>query len=100
MTRIAIVTAAALLALGAAACTPAEEERAEAEAAETGQELETGAERFGAAVGEEAAQVGAAIEAGAREAGQEIDQATDAMAEEATETRAELDARAEAERGN
>ena len=49
MKHITAMAAAGLLALGAAACTPAEEERAEAEAAETGNELQ-----------EEAAQVGAA----------------------------------------
>lgn len=65
------VAAALTLSAGVVACTPAEQESAEAE-------LE-----------EEAAQVGEAIEAGAREVAQEVDQATDDLAQEADEQRGE-----------
>ena len=65
------VAAALTLAGGLAACTPAEQESTEAE-------LE-----------EEAAQVGDAIEAGAREVAQEVDQATDDLAQESREQRSE-----------
>ena len=67
-----LAAAAAVLALGAAACTEAEQEQTQANA--------------------EAQQVGSAIAAGAREAGQEIDEATDRMAVEADEQKAETEA--------
>ena len=78
--RIQTITLAAVaaLALGAAACSPAEQDDAQADANDAG-----------AALREEAAQVGSAIAAGAREAGQEIDEATDALAREADEQKAE-----------
>ena len=76
--RTASLAAVAALALGAAACTPAEQENAE-----------DNTESAGAALKEEAAQVGSAIEAGAKEAAQEVDEATDALAEKADEQKAE-----------
>ena len=89
MNRITAIAAATLLSLGAVACTEAEEERTEAEAAEAGNDIEAGAESAGNALQEEAAQVGAAIEAGAQEAAQEIDEATDRLEQEAAEQEAE-----------
>ena len=82
--RIQTITLAAVaaLALGAAACTPSEERKAD---------------DAGAAVQEEAAQVGSAIAAGAGEVAQEIDEGTDKLAEKADEQKAET---ATDEKGN
>ena len=81
-TRSIAVAALTALALGAAACSEAEQDNVQAEtneaAAETGDSLQ-----------EEAAQVGSAIEAGAKEVAQEIDEGTDRLAEEADEQEAE-----------
>ncbi len=79
--RIHIAVLAAL-ALGAAACTEAEQDNAQADANEA-------AEDTGSALKEEAAQVGSAIAAGAGEVAQEIDESTDRLAEEADEQKAE-----------
>lgn len=95
--RIAVLAALSALALGAAACTEAEQDNAQAEtneaAAETGDTLENA----GSVIKEEASQVGSAVAAGAREAGQEIDEATDKLAEKADDQRAET---ATDEKGN
>lgn len=86
--RIPSLTLAAVAAmtLGMAACSPAEQDEAQAEANEAG-----------AALKEEAAQVGAAIVAGAGEAAQEVDEATDELAAKADEQEAET---ANDEKGN
>ncbi len=78
--RIQTLTLAALaaLSLGAAACSPAEQDDAQEDANEAG-----------AALKEEAAQVGSAIAAGAGEVAQEVDEATDDLAQEADEQKAE-----------
>lgn len=60
--RIAALAAVSALALGAAACSEPEQETAEANT-----------EEAGAALQEEAAQVGSAIAAGAGEVAQEVD---------------------------
>lgn len=83
------LTAAGALALGLAACTEPQQERAEADAEYAGEAVEMRAGGTGAELREEAVQVGEAIEAGAREAAQEVDQATDRLAQEAREQRAE-----------
>jgi hypothetical protein len=80
------LAAIAALALGAAGCTEAEQDDAQADANEAGASLQ-----------EEAAQVGSAIEAGAKEVAQEIDEGTDRLAQEADEQEAETAADA---RGN
>ena len=64
--QTATLAAVAALSLGAAACSPAEQDEAQADANEAG-----------AALQEEAAQVGSAIAAGAGEVAQEVDEATD-----------------------
>jgi hypothetical protein len=78
--RIQTITLAAVaaLALGAAACSPAEQDDAQADANDAG-----------AALREEAAQVGSAIAAGAGEVAQEIDEGTDKLAEKAEDQKAE-----------
>lgn len=68
------LAAVAAMALGAAACTPTEEKKAD---------------NAGDAIQEEAAQVGSAIAAGAGEVAQEIDEGTDKLAEKADEQKAE-----------
>jgi nitrate/nitrite-specific signal transduction histidine kinase len=85
-TRSILTPTLAALALGAAACTEAEQDDAQADANEAGASLR-----------EEAAQVGSAIEAGAEEVAQEIDEGTDRLAQEADEQEAETAADA---RGN
>ena len=80
------LAAVAALALGAAACSPAEQDDAQADANEAGDSLQ-----------EEAAQVGSAIAAGAGEVAQEIDEGTDKLAEKADEQKAET---AADEKGN
>jgi len=72
------LAAVATLALGMTACSPAEQDDAQADANDAG-----------AAVQEEAAQVGSAIAAGAGEVAQEVDEATDKLAEKADEQKAE-----------
>lgn len=86
--RIQTLTLAAVaaLSLGAAACSPAEQDDAQEDANEAG-----------AALKEEAAQVGSAIAAGAGEVAQEVDEATDDLAREANEQKAET---ATDEKGN
>lgn len=86
--RLQTLTLAALsaLALGMAACSPAEQDEAQTEANEAG-----------AALKEEAAQVGSAIAAGAGEVAQEVDEATDELAEKADDQKAET---ATDEKGN
>ena len=84
--RIAALTAVAALSLGAAACTEAEQDNAEADVNEAG-----------AALKEEASQVGSAIAAGAGEVAQEIDEGTDRLAQEAEEQKADT---AADEKGN
>ena len=76
--QTATLAAVAALSLGAAACSPAEQDEAQADANEAG-----------AALQEEAAQVGSAIAAGAGEVAQEVDEATDELAQEADEQKAE-----------
>ena len=78
--RIQTITLAAVaaLALGMAACSPAEQD-----------EAQTDANDAGASIQEEAAQVGSAIAAGASEAAQEVDEATDKLAEKADDQKAE-----------
>ncbi len=90
--RIQTLTLAALatLSLGVAACTPAEQDDAQADTGEA-------AEAAGDSLQEEAAQVGSAIAAGAGEAAQEIDEATDKLAEKADDQKAET---ATDEKGN
>ena len=82
--RIQTLTLAAVsaLALGMAACTPAEQDEAN---------------EAGAALKEEAAQVGSAIAAGAGEVAQEVDEATDDLAARADDQKAET---ATDEKGN
>jgi len=82
--RIQTITlaAVAVLALGAAACSPSDEKKTD---------------DAGDAVQEEAAQVGSAIAAGASEAAQEIDEATDKLAQRADNQKAET---ATDEKGN
>ena len=80
--RIAATAAFAALALGAAACTEAEQDTAQTETNEAAADT-------GSAIEEEAAQVGSAIAAGAGEVAQEIDEGTDRLAEEADEQKAE-----------
>ena len=82
---IAIATFAALT-LGVAACSPAEQDEAQADANDAG-----------ASIQEEAAQVGSAIAAGAGEVAQEVDEATDNLAEKADAQKAET---ATDEKGN
>lgn len=77
-------SALVLVALADALASIAQADANEA-AAETGQAAETA----GTALKEEAAQVGSAIAAGAKEAAQEVDEATDKLAEKADEQRAE-----------
>jgi hypothetical protein len=77
-TRIAALTAVAVLTLGVAACSEPEQENAEATTEEAGASLQ-----------EEAAQVGSAIAAGAGEVAQEIDEGTDQLAVKAEEQKAE-----------
>lgn len=86
--RIQTVTLAvvATLALGMAACSPAEQDEAQADANDAG-----------ASIQEEAAQVGSAIAAGAGEVAQEVDEATDELAEKADDQKAET---ATDEKGN
>ena len=84
--RSIAVAALTALALGAAGCTEAEQDNAQADTNEAGASLK-----------EEAAQVGSAIEAGAKEVAQEIDEGTDRLAQEADEQEAETAADA---RGN
>ena len=87
--RIPSLLAVAVLALGVAACSQAEQDNAQtdvnAAAADTGQ----AAEKAGDSLKEEAAQVGSAIAAGATEAAQEVDEATDSLARKADEQKAE-----------
>lgn len=83
--QIALLAAAAL---GAAACTEAEQDNAQADANEAGSALQ-----------EEAAQVGSAIKAGAKEVAQEIDEGTDRLAQEAEEQEAETAADARSNDG-
>lgn len=80
--RSTTFAAIAVLALASAACTRAENKKAE---------------NAGEAVQEEASQVGSAIAAGAGEAAQEVDEATDRLAEKADEQKAET---ATDEKGN
>ena len=82
--RIQTITLAAVaaLALGVAACSPSDEKKTD---------------DAGDAVQEEAAQVGSAIAAGASEAAQEVDEATDKLAERADDQKAET---ATDEKGN
>ncbi|MDP1913853.1 hypothetical protein [Brevundimonas sp.] len=82
--RIQTMTLAAVaaMALGAAACTPAETDKP---ADDTGEV----AEATGDSLQEEAAQVGSAIAAGASEVAQEVDEATDNLAREADKQKAE-----------
>lgn len=87
--RIAALTAVAALALGAAACTQAEQENAETTAENAAADTGEATEEAGAALQEEAAQVGSAIAAGAGEVAQEIDEGTDRLAAEANEQKAE-----------
>ena len=86
--RIQTITLAAVaaLALGMAACSPAEKDEAQADANDAG-----------ASIQEEAAQVGSAIAAGASEAAQEVDEATDELANKADDQKAET---ATDEKGN
>lgn len=95
--RIALTAAVSALALGAAACTPSEQDNAQADVNEAAAETGDAAQDAGAVIKEEAAQVGSAIAAGAREAGQEIDEATDKLAEKADDQQAET---AADEKGN
>lgn len=83
--HIAALTAVAALALGAAACTEAEQDKAQTETSEA-------AEDTGSALEEEAAQIGTAVKAGASEVAQEIDEGTDRLAQEADEQEAETKA--------
>lgn len=87
--QIAALTALAALSLGAAACTPAEQDNAQADANEAATDTGQAAGEAGASLKEEAAQVGSAIAAGAGEVAQEIDEGTDRLAEEADEQKAE-----------
>ena len=76
---------ALVLAMGAAACTPAAQNDADA----AGEKTEAAAADAGSAIKEEAGQVGSAIAAGAKEAAQEVDEATDTLAAKADEQKAE-----------
>ena len=67
-----IIFAAAAAGLALAACTPAEKAETKDDAADAG-----------SAIKEEAQQVGSAIAAGASEAAQEVDEATDKLADSA-----------------
>ncbi len=87
-----LLAAAAFLSLGAAACTEAEKDQTEANTEAAADRTGDAASEAGANLKEEAQQVGSAIAAGAREAGQEIDEATDRMAVEADEQKAETQA--------
>ena len=95
--RIAVLAALSALAFGAAACTPAEQADTKADANEAAAETGDALEGAGSVIKEEASQVGSAVAAGAREAGQEIDEATDKLAEKADDQRAET---ARDEKGN
>lgn len=83
------VSAIAALSLGVVACSEAEQDKTAAEADAAGDNTQAATAEAGSALKEEAAQVGSAVAAGAREAGQEIDEATDALAREAEEQKAE-----------
>jgi len=83
------VSAIAALSLGVVACSEAEQDKTAAEADAAGDNAQEATAEAGSALKEEAGQVGSAIAAGAREAGQEIDEATDALAREAEEQKAE-----------
>ena len=97
MIRASLFAASALAAVSLAACTPAEQADTKADANEAAAETGDALEGAGSVIKEEAAQVGSAVAAGAREAGQEIDEATDKLAEKADEQRAET---ATDEKGN
>ncbi|KQW86722.1 hypothetical protein [Brevundimonas sp. Root1279] len=92
--RIRTLTLAALSAvsLGAAACTQAEQDNAQADANQAAETTGEKAEDAGSAIKEEASQVGSAIAAGAGEAAQEVDEATDKLAQKADEQKAETQA--------
>ena len=87
--RIALIAAVSALALGAAACTQSDQDNAQADANEAAAETGDAAQNAGAVIKEEASQLGSAVAAGAREAGQEIDEATDKLAEKADNQEAE-----------
>ena len=94
--------------LALAACSPAEQNEAEADAAVAGDELSEEASQVGdaiesgvqdvadseaaAEIREEAGQLGDAIESGARNAAENVDQATDEMAADARQREAERQA--------
>ena len=87
--RIQTITLAALAALSLAACSHAEQDNAQADANATAADTGQAAETAGTALKEEAYQVGSAIVAGATEAAQEVDEATDKLAEKADDQKAE-----------
>ena len=95
--RIPALLAAAAFGLTVAACTPAEQDKAQADANNAAAETGQTAEKAGSAIAEEASQVGSAVAAGAKEAAQEVDESTDALARKADEQEAET---ARDEKGN
>lgn len=90
--RIPALAAVAALALGAAACTPAEQDKVQADANEAAARTGEAAQEAGTVVKEEASQVGSAVAAGAGEAAQEVDETTDALARRADQQKAETHA--------
>ncbi len=87
--RTLSLAAVAALTLGAAACSEADQDAAEANTEEAAADAGAATEKAGDALAEEASQLGDAIEAGAKEAAQEVDEATDRLQKEAAEQEAE-----------
>ena len=90
--RIPALIGMAVLSLAAAACSPATQESAKADADVAAEKTGAAAEKAGSAIKEESTQLGSAVAAGAKEAAQEVDESTDALARRADQQKAQTEA--------